>query len=64
MDVWAMYAALPPHKQREFDRIYQQAQDVGESMRPKIARLAALCDELENAAAAERTACDANANRT
>lgn len=62
MDVWAMYAALPPHKQREFDRIYQQAQVVAEGMRPKIQRLEALCDELENAAAAKRAACDANAN--
>ena len=57
MDVWAMYEALPPHKQREFDRIYQQAQEVAEGMRAKTQRLEALCQELEDAAA-KRAACD------
>ena len=59
MDERAMYAALPPDKQREFDRIYQQAQDVASGMRPKIQRLAVLCQELENAAA-ERATRDAD----
>lgn len=59
MDVRAMYEALPPHKQREFDRIYQQAQEVAEGMRAKTHRLEVLCQELEDAAAAERAACDA-----
>lgn len=59
MDVRAMYAALPPHKQREFDRIYQQAQEVAAGMRAKTHRLKELCQELEDAAAAKRGTCDA-----
>ena len=58
MDVWAMYAALPPHKQREFDRIYQQAQEVAEGMRAKTHRLEELCQKLEDDPAAKRAACD------
>ena len=61
MDIRAMYEALPPHKQREFDRIYQQAQEVAEGMRAKTHRLEELCQALEDDAAAanERAACDA-----
>ena len=58
MDIRAMYEALPPHKQREFDRIDQQAQEVAAGMRAKTHRLEELCQELEDAAAAERATCD------
>ena len=43
MDEMALYQALPPDQQRQFDRVFQQAQELGESIRVDTERLAELC---------------------
>lgn len=49
IDERAMYEALPPHKQQEFDRAYQRAEELAAELRTARLRYAALCDEMQDA---------------
>ena len=55
-DERAMYDALPPAKQQEFDRLYQQMLDSAVQLRAERERYAALCDEIEAALKARAAA--------
>ena len=48
MDEPALYRALPPDQQREFDRVLQQAQALAEDIRADTERLAELCAVAED----------------
>lgn len=50
MDEQALYRALPPDQQREFDRVFQQAQALAEDIRSDTERLAELCAVAEDIA--------------
>ena len=53
MDEQALYRALPPDQQREFDRVFQQAQALAEDIRADTERLAELCAVAEDIIARE-----------
>ena len=49
IDERAMYEALPPHKQQEFDRAYQRAEELAAELRAARPRFEVLCDEMQEA---------------
>lgn len=62
MDERALYEALPPDKQREFDRLYQQAQETAKKLRAAREHYAAMCDAVEAALRAKAPTYDAGDN--